>query len=144
MEWDDDSVKRHWSPQSEEYAPVEVLQVYLTDGWLLDKQASVELFLCNNRCTHIYYFKLRLEDVELWMPVLENPVVLHLITVHQITVNQANPRCCTSNKVRHCTACSTAQNPNNGEAHCWNHCECTNHATRLCCCPQRLFPNGRT
>lgn len=143
MEYDDESVKRHWSPQSEDYAPAEALQVYLADGWELDRQVSVELFLHNKRSTHIYYFKLRRGDIEVWMPVLENPVVLRLIMLHQITLHQADPHCCTTETSSHCKACSTAEHPGNGRHHCWTHCECTNHATRLCCCPNRLFPKKR-
>lgn len=71
---------RHWSSGSQRYAPADILLQYLRGGWMVDDAVPVETFYCGGaRYVKVYYFRLVYEDEDLWMPVIENPVVLRLI-----------------------------------------------------------------
>ncbi len=71
---------RYWSAGSQRYAPADILLQYLRGGWMVDDAVPVETFYCGGaRCVKVYYFRLFYEEEDLWMPVIENPVVLRLI-----------------------------------------------------------------
>ncbi len=88
---EDGGEHRHWSPQSQTYAPVDVLQQYLREGWQLDSLAAVETFYyAGYRRADIYYFTLKRADDYVEMPVLANPVVFRIIQEHKLNVLRIN------------------------------------------------------
>jgi len=88
---DDGGEYRHWAPESQTYAPADVLQQYLRNGWQLDSLAAVETFyMAGYRRSDIYYFTLRREDEFIEMPVLANPVVFRIIQEHKLNVLRIN------------------------------------------------------
>ncbi len=91
MSWDD-GVYRHWSPTSQTYASADILLQYLSVGWALDNCVVVEAFGCSGaRSVKVYSFRLMHEEKDLWMPVIENPVVLRLIRERELTLRLAAP-----------------------------------------------------
>ena len=53
VEVDDDH--RHWSPNSQPYAPADILFQYLRDGWLLGDKVMVQVVQCfSRRCVEVY------------------------------------------------------------------------------------------
>ena len=87
---DDDSY-RHWSPNSQTYAPADVLVRHLRTGWTLDTIAAVETFFyAGYRRVDVYYFTLRNGEASLEMPVLGNPAVRRLIEERKLTVVRIN------------------------------------------------------
>jgi hypothetical protein len=88
--FEDDRV-RHWSPESQPYAPADVLLNYLQSGWLLESLASVETFYyAGYRRVDIVHFTLRSGDSILEMPVLANPAVTRLLEERSMTVLRIN------------------------------------------------------
>jgi len=82
---------RHWSSESETYAPVEVLLNLLREGWELDKLAAIEAYYySNNRYVDILYFTLFRESEGMEIPVLSNPVSRRLIQEHKLNVIRVN------------------------------------------------------
>ena len=82
---------RHWSAESETYAPVEVLLNYLREGWQLDKLAAVEAYYyAGNRYIEVLYFTLWRDGDGLEIPVLSNPVSRRLIQEHKLSVIRVN------------------------------------------------------
>lgn len=87
----DDTRYRHWSAESETYAPVEVLIKLVREGWQLDKLAAVEAyFYAGNRYVEILYFTLWRDGEGMEIPVLSNPVSRRLIQEHKLTVIRVN------------------------------------------------------
>ncbi len=85
MDLDDDY--RHWSPESEPYAPADVLLQYLRDGWSLDAVVKVESHQCQScRYVDIYYFTLHhhAQQTPLRMPIVANPVVRKLVQQYKL------------------------------------------------------------
>jgi hypothetical protein len=82
---------RHWSPESELFAPADVLLQYLRQGWKLDKLVAVEtVYYSGYRRSDIFYFTLHRDDQIVEMPVLANPVVFYLIEAHQLELLRIN------------------------------------------------------
>lgn len=87
----DESDYRHWSRESQTYAPADVLMRYLRSGWELDKLAAVESFWhAGVRRVEVYYFTLLNGEERVEMPVLANPAVFRLIEESQLTVIRVN------------------------------------------------------
>jgi hypothetical protein len=83
--------ERHWSPESQPYAPADVLLNYLHSGWSLETLASVETFYyAGYRRVDIVHFTLRNGDSILEMPVLSNPAVTRLLEERGMTVLRIN------------------------------------------------------
>src|SRR5437660_12459 len=73
----DDGTYRHWSPDSEVYAPAIILQQYLREGWQPEELVAVETFYhAGYRHSDIYFFTLRHDGDAIEIPVLANPTVL--------------------------------------------------------------------
>jgi len=87
----DDDNYRHWAPNSQTYAPADVLVRHLRTGWTLDPVAAVETFFyAGYRRVDVYYFTLMNGDTRLEMPVLGNPAVRRLIEEHKLSVLRIN------------------------------------------------------
>ena len=87
----DEDRHRHWSSESQAYAPVDVLLYYLRDGWSLDNLAGVETFYyAGYRRVDVYYLTLRRHTESLEMPVLANPALTRLIEANKINVMRVN------------------------------------------------------
>jgi hypothetical protein len=85
------SAYRHWSPESELYAPADVLLQHLRQGWKLDKLVAVEtVYYSGCRRSDIFYFTLQRGAATVEMPVLANPVVFDLIEAHGLTLLRIN------------------------------------------------------
>jgi len=82
---------RHWSPESQSYAPVDVLENYLRTGWTMDSLAAVETFYyAGYRRVDVFYLTLRRGEACLEMPVLANPKLMRLIEENELTVLRVN------------------------------------------------------
>ena len=82
---------RHWSPNSQTYAPADVLVRHLRTGWTLEPMAAVETFYyAGYRRVDVYFFTLKKDDTTLEMPVLGNPAVRRLIEEQKLTVVRSN------------------------------------------------------
>ena len=82
---------RHWSRESQTYAPADVLLHLLRAGWSLEPLAAVETFFyAGYRRVDVYYFTLRHGEETLEMPVLANPAVRRLIEQYKLTVLRVN------------------------------------------------------
>lgn len=91
QEFGRDEFHRHWSPESEIYAPADVLLQYLTAGWSLDQHVAVEtVYYAGYRRSDVYYFTLEHDGVSLEMPVLATPVVFKLIEDRRLTTLPIN------------------------------------------------------
>ena len=87
----DEDRYRHWSPDSQTYAPADVLLNYIRQGWQLDSRAAVETFFyAGYRRVDVFYFTLRDGDVVVEMPVLANPAVSRLVEQNKLTVLRIN------------------------------------------------------
>jgi hypothetical protein len=71
--------QRHWDPESQVYAPVEVLLQYLRQGWEPDHTISVETFFSGQTHSEVYHFSLRRDGMFTEVPVLANPATLRII-----------------------------------------------------------------
>jgi hypothetical protein len=82
---------RHWSAESQEYAPSDALLSYITEGWILDKLIAVETFYYSGyRRVDVVHFTLHREGLTFEMPVLANPMVNRLIDYYDLTFLPAN------------------------------------------------------
>jgi hypothetical protein len=80
---------RHWCPQSQKYAPGDVLLAYLRNGWALDPVAEVErVYYSGYRCVEVFYFVLANGDQVLKMPVIANPRIHKLVEENRIKLFQ--------------------------------------------------------
>lgn len=73
---------RHWSSQSQAYAPADVLLNHIREGWTLDSLVAIETFYyAGFRRIDVFYFTLplRRNAQTLEIPVVANPVVTRLI-----------------------------------------------------------------
>ena len=78
---------RHWSPDSEHYAPAEVLLGYLRSGWQLEGRVRVKtVYYSDNRHAEMYIFKLSQGENTIRMPVLGNPAVWRLIVDRDLAI----------------------------------------------------------
>lgn len=92
VEYDDDH--RHWSPNSQPYAPADILFQYLRDGWLLEDKVLVQVIQCfSRRCVEVYYFRLAHDGEPVWMPIIANPVVLRLVMERGLVMIRLNTDC---------------------------------------------------
>jgi hypothetical protein len=77
---------RHWCPQSQKYAPGDVLLSHVRNGWTLDPVVGVECFYYSGyRCVEVFHFVLTAGDQVLKMPVIANPKIHQLIEEYQLT-----------------------------------------------------------
>jgi len=77
---------RHWSAESEAYAPADVLLQHLRAGWKLDELVAIETFYyAGFRRSDIYYFTLELDGKTIEMPVLANPTVFRIVKERGLT-----------------------------------------------------------
>jgi len=78
---------RHWSPQSQRFAPADILLQYLQDGWNINNRIVAEVFHCPSRqCAELYYFMLLHNSEYITIPVIANPLVLRLVREFGLTV----------------------------------------------------------
>lgn len=92
VEHDEDH--HHWSPNSQSYAPPDLLFQYLRDGWLLGDRVLVQVFQCFSwRCIEVYSFKLTLDGEPVLMPIIANPVILRFVMERGLTVVRVIPDC---------------------------------------------------
>ncbi len=90
----DEEHNRHWCPNSESYAPADVLVQYLQAGWQLGNLVTVQTFYHGAcRRSDVFYFKLNRENIALEMPVLGNPVVLEIVRSNRLTQIPRNNEC---------------------------------------------------
>ena len=79
--------RRHWSPSSQSYAPVDVLLDRQADGWNLNLVVGLEEYwLGGGRHVTVYYFELTKAYQTVIMPVLGNPVVRRLVSQRRFRV----------------------------------------------------------
>jgi hypothetical protein len=84
-ETDDDY--RHWDPGSQPYTTAEVLLQYLRYGWEWINRVRVKRHYCaSGRCVELYSFEISKGNEQLCVPVISNPVILHLVQDHKLTV----------------------------------------------------------
>ncbi|MEZ4666521.1 MAG: hypothetical protein R3E39_01155 [Anaerolineae bacterium] len=89
----DDSY-RHWSPQSQRFAPADILLQYLQDGWNINNRIVAEVFHCPSRqCAELYYFMLLHNSEYITIPVIANPLVLRLVREFGLTVIRVYDDC---------------------------------------------------
>jgi hypothetical protein len=82
---------RHWSAESQEFAPSDALLSYITEGWVLDKLITIETFYYSGyRRVDVVHFTLRRDEETFDMPVLANPMVNRLIDYYDLTILPAN------------------------------------------------------
>jgi hypothetical protein len=75
--------RRHWSPSSQTYAPVDVLLQYLTEGWTISPVVGLEEhWHAGVRRVDVYHFELLKGEKSQVLPVQSNPVVRRLL--HQL------------------------------------------------------------
>jgi hypothetical protein len=87
----DDEISRHWSPDSETYAPADILLQYLKNGWLLEKLVAVEtIYYAGYRRSEIFYFTLERDGRSVEMPILSNPAVFKVIEENELTTLRIN------------------------------------------------------
>lgn len=87
--WDEDY--RHWSPESQLYAPAEVLLQYLRCGWTLSKTVGVKTVCCvSRRYIRIYSFGISNGTERKCIPVVSNPPALNLIRDYGLTVTNSD------------------------------------------------------
>ncbi len=87
----DDDVHRHWSADSEPYAPADILLQYLKNGWNLEKLVAVEtVYYAGYRRSDIYYFTLERDGQSVEMPVLANPAVFKVLEQNRLTTLRIN------------------------------------------------------
>lgn len=87
-----DNDHRHWSPNSQSYAPADVLFQYLRDGWLLGDRVLIQVFTCfSRRRVEVYSFKLILDSEPVLMPIIANPVILRFVMERGLTVIRVIP-----------------------------------------------------
>ena len=73
-------VNRHWSQRSESFAGADSLVTAMMRGWDISHEVhKEEYWLDGARCVNLYHFRLRKNDREIVMPVLENPYVTRLL-----------------------------------------------------------------
>jgi hypothetical protein len=82
----DEEYDRHWCPNSQTYAPADVLLQYLRAGWQLEDFVAVQTFYHGAcRRSEVFYFRLNLGDIFLEMPVLANPIVFQIVESNRLT-----------------------------------------------------------
>lgn len=92
VEYDDDH--RHWSPNSQPYAPADILFQYLRDGWLLGDRIIIQVAQCfSRRCVEVYYFRLTSGSERILMPIIANPVILRLVMERGLAAIRVYPNC---------------------------------------------------
>jgi len=73
-------VNRHWSPRSEKFAGADCLVTAMMRGWdISDRVVREEVLQGPARAVNVYHFRMRKDEREITMPVLENPYVTRLL-----------------------------------------------------------------
>lgn len=132
---------RHWSPSSQEYASVEVLQQYVRAGWKLDSSVATEEFSCfGANVVRVYYFRLTLGNKNLWIPIIENPAAQSLVRDHNLNTHSAAPNCkrkIANDNGHTCNSSPVTSEPSKARQTA-TACACSGISTRICCCAARL------
>ena len=77
---------RHWSPESELYAPADVLFQYLWQGWRLKNLVAVEVvYYGGYRRSVIHYFTIEKGNRFIEIPIVATPPVLRLVEELELT-----------------------------------------------------------
>jgi hypothetical protein len=85
--------RRHWSPQSEEYASGEVLLHALEDDWHVQGVIfRQEVWLTGDRRTYVYHLELARGNETLKMKMVNNPFITRLIYKLNVQVVRRNER----------------------------------------------------
>ncbi len=80
-------VCRHWSPESQVYAPGDVLLHLISDGWRIYRKVFVESYRCvSQRYVNVYHFVLLRGNERLSLRVVANPAVRRVVQEQQLTV----------------------------------------------------------
>src|SRR5579859_5941406 len=80
-----DSFRPYWSPESEPYAPAEVLLRYLQDKWEPDNSVIVKrVYHTRGRYSEVYCFLLRRKGEIIQMPVIGSPAVSRVLSTYQL------------------------------------------------------------
>src|SRR5690242_2886561 len=78
---------RHWSPDSELYAPADVLFQYLRLGWTLKRLVAVEVvYYGGYRRSVIYYFTVENQSQFIEIPIIATPPILRLVEEQRLTM----------------------------------------------------------
>lgn len=78
---------RHWSPDSQAYAPCDVLAQLISAGWQVYGKVIVQTYAClSRRCTQVYHFVLVRNGEHLELQVVANPAVRRLVQEQQLPV----------------------------------------------------------
>ncbi len=77
--------QRHWSPQSQRYAPGDVLLAYFQNGWtLLDPSAEIERVAhAGPHTANVFLFRLTDGVTVVEMPVVASPRVCKIVEDHE-------------------------------------------------------------
>lgn len=87
MELRSTDTRRHWSPTSQAYAPVDVLMRYLNEGWEISPVVGLEEhWHAGARRVDVYHFELTTGDQVQVLPVSSNPVVRRLIQQQKLKI----------------------------------------------------------
>ncbi|HEX3054140.1 MAG TPA: hypothetical protein VHP83_26030 [Aggregatilineaceae bacterium] len=79
--------RRHWSPTSQVYAPVDVLVQYISDGWTISPVVGLEEhWHAGVRRVDVYHFELMKDEQVQVLPVQSNPIVRRLLQQHHLKV----------------------------------------------------------
>ncbi len=78
-------VYRHWSRESQAYAPGDVLIHYLETGWTAGSFVTAQSFyFASNRQVTVLRFTLTQGEQTLTMPVIDNPKIEQLLKAYGI------------------------------------------------------------
>jgi hypothetical protein len=81
----------HWNPESERYATVDVLLEHIRIGWQpVDCVEMIRCYFGGQRHNDLYHFTLYLDQTQIKMPVLANPVILSVVKQHRLFISQVD------------------------------------------------------
>jgi hypothetical protein len=87
MELRSNDTRRHWSPTSQKYAPVDVLIQYLSAGWSISPVVGLEEhWHAGVRRVDVYHFELVKNDEVQVLPVQSNPIVRRLLQQRSLKI----------------------------------------------------------
>lgn len=79
--------QKHWSRESQPFAPAEILINRLENGWSLNQVVHAKTHQYGGgRTIQIYFFTICLNGETIELPVQANPVMRRLIAEHKLTV----------------------------------------------------------
>lgn len=87
MELRSTDTRRHWSANSQAYAPGDVLMRYLTEGWTISPVVGLEEhWHAGSRRVDVYHFELINGDQSVILPVQSNPIIRRLLNERQLRI----------------------------------------------------------